>query len=114
MLAATPSSRFARAASSWCQLRVWHLMVLIGYVAIAVIEIQGQGSRDPLIVGLTCAGFTVYALIGCLGWLAARRCERRLGSMLMVILYATTMAALYLIAAIVYLVVEHLYFNALR
>ena len=45
-------------------IRVWHLSLLVLFVAIAIVNIQDQRIRDPRLVALASAGFVAYGLIG--------------------------------------------------
>ncbi len=105
-----PSSLPPRRGASWYQPRIWHLALLVLFVAIAIVQIQDQRVHEPTLVALATGGFVLYAIIGSIGWwLARRRLESRLGPMLLFILYAIAMAALFLVATIIYLVIEHVY-----
>ena len=57
------------------QLRVWHLALLVLYVAIATVDIRDQTRREPFLMALATAGFAGYALLGWLGWGRFRRLE---------------------------------------
>ena len=48
-------------------------------------------------------------LTGWVGWWASRRFAARLGPLLLFFLYAIAMAALFLVATVIYLVIEHVY-----
>jgi hypothetical protein len=85
-------------------------MLLVAYVAFAIIEVQDQRTTDPLLVGLACVGFTGYAVVGGLGWRTARRLSARLGDVATLALFLVAMAALFLVATGVYLFAEHVYF----
>lgn len=91
------------------KLRLWHLMLLVGYVAVAIVDIQDHRRNDPVLIGLACAGFAGYALLAWLGWLAAQRLEARVGAMRMLVLYLVALAALFFVATVVYLFVEYAY-----
>ena len=52
----------------------------------------------------------LYAIIGWIGWwFARRRFEGRLGPVLLFVLYAIAMAAFFLLATVMYLVIEYRY-----
>src|SRR5262245_49041831 len=108
MEAQTTPSRPRRAAP-WAQLRIWHLALLVLFVAIAIVDIQDQRMHEPILIALAAVGFVVYGLIGWIGWWGARRFEARLGPMLLFILYAFAMGALFLVATVIYLVIAHVY-----
>jgi hypothetical protein len=99
-------------SASWYQPRVWHLSLLVLFVAIAIAQIQEQRVHEPFLVGLAAGGFVVYGLIGWLSWWTARR---RFGSrvkrMWLFVIYATAMGSLFLVATAVYLVIEYAYRN---
>ena len=96
-------------ATSRFQLRVWHLALLVLYVAIATVDIRDQTRREPFLMALATAGFAGYALLGWLGWGRFRRLESRLGASATLVLYMVAMAALFLVATAVYLVLEYAY-----
>ncbi len=105
-----PLSPPPRRGASWYQPRIWHLALLVLFVAIAIVQIQDQRVHEPTLIALAAAGFVLYAIIGWIGWwIARRRLESRLGPMLLFIFYAITMAAFFLVATVIYLVIEHAY-----
>jgi hypothetical protein len=91
------------------RLRIWHLALLVLFVAIAIVNIQDQRASEPALIALAAGGFVLYGLLGWVGWRIARRYQARLGLALLLILYLTAMAGLFLMATIAYLVIEHLY-----
>jgi len=91
------------------QFRVWHLALLVGYVAIAIVSIQDQRRDEPALIALASAGFVAYWVLGWLGWRIARRFEVRLGRTLLLVVYLLGMSALFLGATAVYLVAEYAY-----
>jgi hypothetical protein len=98
--------------ASWYQPRIWHLSLLVLFVAIAIVQIQDQRVHEPFLVALAAGGFLLYGLIGWLGWRAARRrVGSRLGPTWLFAIYAIAMGALFLVATVTYLVIEHLYRN---
>ncbi len=97
-------------SASWYQPRIWHLALLVLFVALALADIQDQRMHEPLLIALAIGGFALYGLIGWIGWwVARRRLESRLGPMLLFILYAMTMGAFFLVATVIYLIIEYLY-----
>src|SRR4051812_31394461 len=99
-----------RCASTWYQPRIWHLALLVLFVAIAIADIQDHRVREPALIAMAAGGFVLYAIIGWIGWWAARRrFEARLGPVLLFVLYAIAMAALFLLATVIYLVIEYQY-----
>lgn len=95
------------------QVRVWHLALLVLYVAIAIVNIQDQGRTEPSLVALASAGFVLYGLLGWLGWRAARRHLAALGEVGRLAVYLAAMGGLFLLATIVYLFAEYAWLNGL-
>lgn len=97
-------------SASWYQPRIWHLSLLVLFVAIAIADIQDQRMHEPFLIALAAGGFLLYGLIGWIGWWAARR---RFGSRVrpiwLFVIYAIGMGALFLVATAVYLVIEFAY-----
>ena len=91
------------------QFRIWQITLLVAFVAIAIVEIQQQRTTEPNLILLAVAGFAVYGLIVWVGWHCVKRWEGRIGSMLAISVYVVAMGILYLVATIVYLVVEYEY-----
>lgn len=91
------------------QLRVWHLALLVLYVAIATVDIRDQTRREPFLMTLAAAGFAGYALLGWLGWRRFRRLEARIGPAATLVLFLGAMAGLFLLATVIYLVLEYAY-----
>lgn len=91
------------------QFRVWHLALLVLFVAIAIVNLQDQRRSEPALIALAAAGFVLYGILGWLGWRVARRFEARLSPTLLLILYLVAMAALFLMATVIYLIAEQLY-----
>jgi hypothetical protein len=107
-----PSPPSPRRSASWYQPRIWHLSLLVLFVAIAIADIQDQRVHEPFLIALAAGGFALYALIGWLGWWTARRrFESRLGPMWLFVIYAIAMGVLFLVATAIYLVIEHVYRN---
>ncbi len=88
------------------QLRVWHLALLVLFVAIAIANIQDQRPPTPGLVALAVSGFLLYGFLGWAGWRFARRFEDRIGSTLLLVLYLAAMAMLFLVATLVYVAME--------
>jgi hypothetical protein len=95
--------------SPFLQLRIWHLALLVLYVAIAIVDIKDQRRSEPALIGLAATGFAAYGLLCWLGWHGMRRFEHRLGLAVVVIVYAVAMAAIFLVATITYLALEYAY-----
>jgi len=105
----TSSVRSALGTSPLLQVRIWHLALLVLYVAIAIVDIKDQRRIEPPLIGLAAAGFAAYAILCWLGWHGMRRFQHRLGLLVVVIIYTVTMAALFLVATIAYLALEYAY-----
>ena len=88
------------------QLRVWHLALLVLFVAIAIANIQDQRPPTRGLVALAASGFVLYGFLGWAGWRLARCFEDRLGPTLLLVLYLAAMAMLFLVATLVYVAVE--------
>lgn len=99
-------------ASPLAQVRVWHLGLLVAFVAVAIVNIQDQRVQEPALIGLASAGFVLYGLIGWLGWRFSRRFAARLGSTPRLVLYLVAMSGFFLAATAVYLVLEFQYTTA--
>lgn len=93
------------------QLKVWHLALLVLFVAVAIVNIQDQRLQDPKLIAIACAGFALYGFLGWLGWRLSRRFEARIGAITLVILYLIAMAGLFLIATGIFLAIEMAYFR---
>jgi hypothetical protein len=111
MIASQPPPPPRRRTAPLGQLRLWHLALLVLFVAIAIVNIQDQRPPAPALVVLAALGFVLYWLLGWLGWRVARRFEPRLGPTVLLVLYLVAMAGLFLVATVVYLVVEHVYLS---
>ena len=88
------------------QFRVWHLTLLVLFVAIAIANIQDQRPPTRGLVALAASGFVLYGFFGCAGWRLARCFEDRLGPTLLLVLYLAAMAMLFLVATLVYVALE--------
>jgi hypothetical protein len=108
----SPTSPPPRSAS-WYQPRIWHLSLLVLFVAIAIVQIQDQRVHEPFLIALAAGGFLLYGLVGWLGWRTARRWfGSRLKPMWLFAIYAVAMGALFVVATAIYLVIEYAYRNA--
>jgi len=105
----TSSVRSAIRTSSLLQLRIWHLALFVLYVAIAIVDIKDHRRSEPALIGLAAGGFAAFGLLCWLGWHGMRRFEHRLGFLVVVIVYAVAMAAIFLVATIAYLALEYAY-----
>ena len=111
MTEAQSPMRTPRRIPRWAQLRIWHFALLVLFAAIAIADIQDQRMHEPALIALAAGGFLLYGLIGWIGWWSSRQFVARLGPMLLFLLYAGAMAALFLVATVIYLVIEHVYHN---
>ncbi len=109
MTRCAPSIVSVRWLSQLLQFRIWHMALLVAFVAIAIVEIREQRVTEPNLIALAAAGFAVYGLMVWVGWHCVKRWEGRVGSMLAIVVCVVTMGLLYLAATIVYLVVEYEY-----
>ena len=90
-------------------LRVWHLSLLVVFVAVAIRNIQDQRRGEPALIALAVFGFVLYGVIGWLGWRYSLRFAGRIGPTPRLILYLVGMGGLFLLATVVYLLAEHVY-----
>jgi len=106
---AAPRSAAAgiRRLSPLTNLRVWHLVVLVVYVAVAIQQMQAQRIGDPLLIGLASFGFVGYGILGWVGWCLARSYADRHGRLQATVIYMIAMACLFLLATIIYLLLEY-------
>ncbi len=93
----------------WFQVRIWHLVLVVLIVAMAIFDIRDHRPRTLALFALAAMGYAGYFVMVWLCWLYARRFERSLGLAILLTLYMTAMAALFLVATGVYLVIEHAY-----
>jgi hypothetical protein len=91
------------------QFRLWHLALLVVYVAIAIVDIQDNRRTEPALIALAAVGFAGYAVTCWLAWHGMRRLKHRYGLLPAVIGYIVAMAALFLAATVIYLVLEYAY-----
>src|SRR3954469_11046701 len=98
-----------RNASGFLQWPIWGLMLAVVFVAIAIVDIQNLRRTEPVLVALAAAGYAGYGLLCWLAWRFMGRSRSRLGAVPTVILYMVTMGCLFLVATVVYLIVEYAY-----
>ena len=103
------SVRSGRRISPLLQFRFWQFGLLVALTAIAIVDIQGYCRKKPRLIALASAGYAGYALLCWLLWHAIRRFESRLGSVLVVAVYAVAMGGLFLAATVAYLLMEYFY-----
>ena len=78
-------------------------------MAVAIADIRDHRRAEPFLIGLAGAGFAAYWALGWVGWHFAGWFEARLGPLAVLILYLVAMAALFLAATVVYLMLERRY-----
>ena len=110
----TPPLRSTSRTSPVFQVRIWHLALLVVYVAVAIVDIQDNRRNEPALIALAAGGFAAYALVGWLSWHCMRRLEHRLGLLAVAIIYMVAMATLFLTATVVYLLMEYAYLRGYR
>jgi hypothetical protein len=93
----------------WFQIKVWHLAVIPVIMALAIRDIQDHARSEPVLLTLAAAGYMVYFLFVWLVWLYVRRFEAWLGLPILLAVFMTAMAAFFLIATVIYLVIEYAY-----
>lgn len=98
-----------RLALPLVQFRIWHLWLLALFVAMAIVNIRDQGRSEPALVALAAAGFALYGLLAWGAWCLARRLRPRLGMIPVLALYLVAMAGLFLVATVIYLLLEYDY-----
>ena len=109
MTEAPSSGPKTRGTRGWAQLRIWHLAMLVVFVAIAIADIQAQRIPEPALIALAAGGLVLYGLIGWIAWWAVRPFEPRLGMPLLFVLYSVAMGLLFFVATVIYLVIAHVY-----
>jgi hypothetical protein len=109
MIEAQPSRCLTHRHAPLAQLRIWHLALLVLYVAIAIVDIREQHLSDPVLITLASVGFAGYGVLAWLTWQMVRRFEARIGRQPLLILYLIGMAALFFVATVIYLVIEQAY-----
>lgn len=101
--------RLTRRSSPLARLRVWHLSLLVLFVAIAIVNIQDQRRSEPALIGLASAGFVLYGVIGWAAWGLVRRAGARWGATPRLVVYLAAMAGFFLISTFIYLAIEARY-----
>jgi hypothetical protein len=97
-----------RRVPGWAQPRVWHFVLLVMFVAIAITDLRDQQIKEPVLIALAAGGLALYGLIGWFAWWGVRRFGPRVGPILLFVVYAIAMGVLFLVATIIYLVIAHL------
>jgi hypothetical protein len=88
---------------------MWHLAVVVLYVALAIVDIQDHRRTEPFLVSLAAAGYAGYGLLCWLVWHGLDQFSTRLGRVLRVAVFAVSMGAVFLAAVIAYLLIEYAY-----
>jgi hypothetical protein len=83
--------------------------VLVVIVAFAIVDLQHQRIREPVLVALAAGGLVLYGIIGWVGWWAVRRIWPRVRLSLLFVLYSVAMGLLFFIATVIYLLIAHIY-----
>ncbi len=65
-----PMLSTAKTAGS--RLKIWHLGLLVAFVALAIVDIQNHRRTEPVLIGLAAFGFAAYAVLAWLGWSVAQ------------------------------------------
>ena len=89
--------------------RLWHLVVLVAFAAVAFADIRDQRIREPVLVVLAAGGLVLYALLAWLAWRVAVRAGARRDARWPLLLYPVAMAALFYVATVLYLLLERAY-----
>jgi hypothetical protein len=84
-------------------------MLSVAFVGIAIVDIQNLRRTEPVLIGLAAVGYTGYGLLCWLMWKVVRRCRSWLGGVSALVLYLVSMAGLFFVATVVYLVLEYGY-----
>src|SRR5262245_22021657 len=97
------------AASRFASFRVWHMLVLVVYVAVAIVDLREARTTDPMQIGSLSAGYAGYAALGWAGWVHSRPSRRRADPLPGLVAYLVAMAILFLVAAIVHSMILNVY-----
>ena len=91
-------------------LKLWHLVVLVAFTAIAIANIQDHRLQEPKLIVLAVVGFVVYAAVGVWlwGWMGARR-EELGGQKRVVCLYVAAMAFFFWVSTLAFVGLEMAY-----
>ena len=66
-----------RRITSLLQIQLWQLALLVAYVAIAIVDIQDHGRKEPALIALASVGYAAFGLICWLCWYLAARFRAR-------------------------------------
>ncbi len=109
MIQPEPAGALLRPGFRLVRFRIWHLWLVSAIVAVAILNIQDQRRSEPILIGLAIAGFVLYAVLGWGIWRFASRFQSTKGTLPVLATYLVTMAVLFLIATVLYLLIEHVY-----
>lgn len=109
MILSNSIARSSGRLTPWFQIKLWHLTLLVVIVAVVICDIQDHARNEPVLRMLAAAGYAGYFLLVWLIWLQVRRTGAALGLPFLLAVFMTAMAALFLIATVVYLVIECAY-----
>jgi hypothetical protein len=109
MILSNVRGRASGQLTPWFQIKVWHLTILVMIVALVICDIQDHARNEPVLQVLAAAGYAGYFFLVWLIWIQVRRFEAALGLPVLLAIFTTAMAAFFLIATIVYLVIEYVY-----
>jgi hypothetical protein len=84
-------------------------MLAVVFVAIAIVDIQNLRRTEPFLIALAASGYAGYGLLCWLAWRMMARCRFRMAGVPALTLYMVTMGCLFLVATVVYLLVEYTY-----
>jgi hypothetical protein len=62
-----PTAPPTRSASPMARVQVWHLALLVAFVAIAITDIRNHRRTEPFLIALAGIGFAAYWALGWLG-----------------------------------------------
>jgi hypothetical protein len=105
MILSNSTSRASRRLAPWFQIKVWHLALLVVIVALATRDIQTHAPTEPVLQLLAAAGYAGYFFLVWLIWQQVRRFEAALGLPVLLAVFMTAIAAFFLMATVVYLVI---------
>jgi hypothetical protein len=89
--------------------KIWQMALLVAFAAIAIVDIQDHRVKEPVLVGLAAGGFVAYAILAWVAWRFALRFEQRFSRVSLLGIYLGSMAGLFLVATVAYLLIEFVY-----
>lgn len=103
----------------WPRVRLWHVLALTAFVAVAATNIRDQRIDDPMLAALAALGFLGYLAVGVMGWrrFVARATRSPIptrpgrllgGESVALIAYVLGMSVLFLVATVAYLAIERI------